>query len=239
MKLTIRNILSTIVFSGALLAGMTQSASAGLIAVVADVNADGAGNFSFYDSVLGSNQNVVFSRDEAQQEGVRNHYNTLAGVTATENSATLTAGLLGGLDMLVVTRSFNVILDYTAAEISAVADFVSGGGTVLAILEASTASTLTGYNNFLAGIGSAVSYNGGRSCPGNDTMTAASTSLGVLGAFTVNCYNHLAGGTAVYTAANGVTVAFGQTTSVSEPPVLALLGLGLLGLGFSRRKQCA
>ena len=41
---------------------ISQQASAGLISVVADVNASNSNNFSFYDAILGSSQDVVFSR---------------------------------------------------------------------------------------------------------------------------------------------------------------------------------
>jgi len=216
------------------------AANAGLIAVVADVNAVPASNFSFYDAILGTNTSVAFSRNDEQQGNLANHYNSLAGVTAVDDASVLTAAILSGYDMLVVTRFFNNAIDYTAAEIAAISDWVSSGGTFLAILESvANSPNLTVYNNFLADIGSSISYNGGRSCetPFSDTANAEATSLGPLDPFTVACYNYLDGGTAVYNYPDGTGVAFDSAQSVPEPGTLALLGIGLFGMGLARRKK--
>lgn len=217
------------------------TANAGLIAVVADVNAVENDEIAsgFYDAVLGSNTSVAFSRNQEQQGNLLNYYNGLAGVSAVADNSVLTAGVLSLYDTLVITRFFNRAVDYTAAEISAIADWVIGGGTVLAILEARAGSTnLDGYNALLSGIGSTISYTGTRSTFFDGDIAAESTSLGALGVFDCNACNHLSGGTSVYIGEGGPFVAFdtGQE-QVSEPSTIALFGLALLGLGFARRKM--
>jgi len=217
------------------------AANAGLIAVVADVNAVGADEIAsgFYDAVLGGGTSVAFSRSDEQQGNLLNHYNGLAGVTAVEDNSVLTAASLSGYDTLVITRFFNSAIDYTAAEIAAIATWVAGGGTVLAILEAAANSApLTGYNALLAGIGSTISYTGERTTFFDGDIAAESTSLGALGVFDCDACAHLTGGTSVYIGDGGPFVAFdGDQVEVPEPGTLALLGIGLFGMGLARRKK--
>jgi hypothetical protein len=229
-----------IFFVMAFVFSMPQQASAGLISVVADVNANGSDNFSFYDAILGSSQDVIFSRSEVQQTSIFNHYNTISGVTATVNSSTLTSSLLNTIDLLVVTSFFNNPFDYTTNEMFSIASFVADGGSVLMISEA---SDTTNFNTFLSGIGSSISYTSDRHAVLQNGISAESTSLGLLSPFSVNAYNTLSGGTAVYNAASGTVVAFEfikestQSTSVSEPSTLAILALGVLGLASCRFKK--
>ena len=166
----------------ALAAGLSSAANAGILAVVADVNAGGtsATNASFYEAVLGDSSTVVFSRSASQQTGTLSLYNSLTGVTATESAAELTAASLSAIDLLVVTTGFNSAISYTAAEIAAVSGFLGGGGSVLMVTESSSSALLDGYNAFLAGIGSSISYTGFRNSSTSPTMTAESTTLGAL-----------------------------------------------------------
>ena len=211
-------------------------ASAGVVSVVADVNAATSSNFSFYDAILGTSQNVMFSRADEQQSAIFNHYNSQAGVTATENASTLTNASLAFTDLLVITRFFNNALNYSAAETSAIADFVTGGGDLLMITEASNSSHLAGYNAILSAVGSSIAYTGFRSTSFQSGIVAESTSLGPLNSFTVSAYNTLSGGTAVYNANNGTVVAF-ESVSVPAPSALLVLGLGLVLM--RTRKQAA
>ena len=218
------------------------AANAGLIAVVADVNAslsDTAANQSFYDAILGSNTSVAFSRNQEQQGSLLSYYNSLTGVSAVSDASSLTAAVLSGYDMIVITRFFNAAIDYTAAEMTAIAAWVASGGTVLAILEAqANSANLTGYNALLSGIGSAISYDGTRSTFFDADIVAEITSLGPLGVYDCNACNHLTGGTAVYIGQGGSFVSFDEgLVDVPEPGTLALLGIGLFGMGLARRKK--
>ena len=213
---------------------ISQQASAGLISVVADVNASNSNNFSFYDAILGSSQDVVFSRGISQQSSIFSHYNSISGVTATQNSSTLSSAILNTIDLLVVTSNFNNPFNYSVSEMSSIAGFVTGGGSVLMISEA---SNITSFNTFLSGIGSSIRYTGARVSVQQNNIGAETTSLGSLNPFSVNAYNTLSGGTAVYNSNSGTVVAFEsvrEPTSVTEPSTLAIFALAVIGL-VSRR----
>lgn len=210
------------------------AANAGPITVVGDVNADIAANWDFYDSILGSGQSVLFSRQDYAQTALKNHYNTLAGVTASESAATLDATLLSGVDMLVVTANFQTIFQgpvYSASEYAAVSSYLQGGGSVLMIVETAIGATapLASYNSFLTGIGSSIQMTG----RGSSTETIN----GIFGDFKVNgTSSTFSGGNAAYVAAGLGTVV--ATDSVPEPEtwILMLSGLALIGFAAQRRK---
>lgn len=240
--------VSTAAAGVVLAVGLSSAANAGILAVVGDVNAGAtsATNASFYEAVLGDSSTVVFSRGVSQQGDTLGFYNSLTGVTATESAAELTAASLSTIDLLVVTAFFNDPISYTAAEIAAVSGFLGGGGSVLMVTEASSAANLGGYNAFLAGVGSSISYTGFRNAGTSPTMTAESTTLGALDPFRVSAYNTLTGGTAVYNAPDGTVVAFedfgdvgngggnGGGNGVPAPSTVLLLAIGLLAA--SRRR---
>lgn len=219
-----------------------QPAAAGTIIVVADANTTNtANNLPLYGNFLGSATTVVFSRAEEQQDDIRTYYNGLAGVTATESAVTLNATVLSGVELLVVTRHFNNAFDYTASEIAAVNDFLVGGGSVLMIAEANANSApLNGYNDFLTGIGSTIQYTGDRFGVDETISPVEATSLTTgITEFSVFHYNTLSGGAAAAIAENGTVVAFETMNAmdVVEPGSLAIVGAGLVGLGFFRRKR--
>ncbi len=202
-------------------------AEAGMITVVADVSAQH--NYSFFDAVLGSQTQVVFSRGAVQQPTLRTHWDELPGVSAIESSAVLTTSFLSAVDLLVVTHNFSEPLTYTASEIDAVGQFVTNGGAVLLIAEFNTIFWNPNiYNDFLIGIGSEIRYNDVRSTaleilPPQDTPLTAG-----LDDFHTSAYNTLSGGIAAYVGALGTAVAY-EGYVVPEPGtgLLCLLGLAI------------
>ena len=207
--------------------GAVQQANASLV-VVGDVNADVSANWGFYDSILGSGQSVLFSRQDYNQTGLLNHYNALTGVTASQSfTATLDATLLSNVDLLVVTASFQSIFQspvYSDSEYDAISSYLQGGGSVLMIVETAIGATapLDSYNSFLAEIGSSIQMTGRG---GSGSSANAQTINGIFGDFTVGTSSYFSGGTAAYEATFGTVVAtesFGRSRSPRPPPCFPL-----------------
>ncbi|ARE40359.1 hypothetical protein RGUI_2218 [Rhodovulum sp. P5] len=228
----------------ALTAAAAVSASAASVTVVADVNTAGkAVNDALYLNVLDSATSVLFSRNEEQQSDTRALFNAQAGVSAVEDASTLTDALLAGVDLLVITRFYNNAIDYTAAEIASVANFVSDGGDVLVILEATAGSSLySAYNSLLTGIGSAIQYTTGRTVmPFTDASLEDTDISDSSMSFAVDAYAHLSGGDAV--AMDDTGAVFVAYEDIEDGPVVPLPGAlplmaagGLALVGLKRRR---
>lgn len=214
------------------------------LTVLADVNADAfdsTSNQSVYLNILGDSTSVTFSRVDEQQDGTLDFFNAQAGVTAVENAATINSALLANVDLLVISRFFRAAVDYAAAEIDAMSDFLSGGGDILVVLE-SDESTLDGYNALLSGLGSEIQYTGGRVVASTTDSSLEDTVISTMGdSFSVSAYNILSGGDSVASDANGGTFlaveTFANVAEVPLPATLPLLAFALGGAGFVARRK--
>lgn len=218
---------------------------ASTLTVIADVNAgaDEGSNASLYQNILGDSASVLFSREDEQQDDTLTFYNAQAGVSATESAATITSALLANVDLLVVTAFFNNAIDYAASEITAMADFLSGGGDILVVLEANENSALLdSYNDLLTGLGSDIQYTGDRVVANaTDDSLEGTIISSAADSFTVSAYNTLSGGSSVaFDAAGGTFVAVQVIDSVAAVPLpatLPLLAFALGGVGFAARRK--
>ena len=212
----------------------SASARAGMITVVADVSAQH--NFSFFDAVLGSQTSVVFSRGAVQQPTLLTHYDQLPGVTAIESSAVLTTSFLDPVDLLVVTHNFSEPLTYTAAEMAAVGQFVSGGGSMMLIAEFNTIFWDPNiYNDYLIAIGSSIRYQDVRSSAVESVAPEDTPLTAGLDDFDTSAYNTLTGGIAGYTGVVGTFIAY-EGGVVPEPSTGVLIAIGLVCVARRRAR---
>lgn len=211
MKKLASIVLSTFVGTVAVFVAFHGNASllntAGLLAVVGDVDPwdDLGSNDIFYDAFLGDSQNILFWSRPAPNANLLNYYSNSPGVTTTVGGSAV-PDMLDGVDLLVMSLSFDVGLFTFPAEINAIKDFLKDGGSVLVMAESDDASTLATYNRFLSDIGSSISYTGAHSRsvtlrPPPDHQRRSTTCLSTSSTRTVRI--RLAGALPLTTAATG------------------------------------
>jgi hypothetical protein len=198
--------------------------------------------------------NEIFFQNVFNGASVANYADrSLAGLgtSATQanygGSATITAAGLAGNDFGIFGYNRNSI---TAAELTAIVDFFNAGGSLFIYGEGNSAFTSVNstMNQILAAVGSTMSLsltdnfdNGGFNtfaAVGNGPFAEGVNSWSTAYAAAIN----IGSGSAIIsgTADNGfgVAVAFeGARVSVPEPGTLALLGIGMFGMGLARRRK--
>jgi hypothetical protein len=174
-----------------------------------------------------------------------NYYNTLAGVTATQTTnASVTD--LSGVNLFI---SMLPQAAYSSGEITAMKSFLSGGGTLFLIGEASGyvpgGISIPFLNDALAELGSPLSFIAAPDDPSQHDATGAQIASNpltngvhdLLYAFT----SEVTGGTPLFfttSKAAFIEVSAGEVSGVPEPaalPVMLLGGAALLYLARRRR----
>jgi len=235
------NNISTAAIS-LIFAVISNTAIAGLITVVGDVNSDEANNQTFYNNVLGSSDNVLFNKhsDFYAIDGIYENYNTKGLNSLSSTLSTITGDLLLNVDLLVFSGDYSKALNYTGAELSAISQFLIDGGDLLLVAESHSSyiDYFTNFNSFLSGVGSKITYTGERVTEWDNTQASVSNLTVGQATLRQGHYNILTGGDTVYSL-NGKTSVASEviTSSVPEPSTLAIFALGLVGLASRRMKK--
>jgi hypothetical protein len=211
----------------------------------APVNPD---NATWFTNILGSGSTVKLLSDvtggsagDSVQE-INDHYNSLSGVSSSVVSpgTTISPTLLAGVDLFL---SFLPSDDYAAGEITALENYLTGGGSLFFLGENNNfTATNTRINAALSGLGSGMSIVSALIDAGFNTTTNIDADLLNVGvsSFTYAATSRVVGGTSlVRTAFSDETfVAYeGEIMRVPEPATILLLGVGIAGIGVRIRKH--
>jgi hypothetical protein len=206
-----------------------------------------AGNKQFFANILQGGTKVVVLEStsvgsvESSDTDINTFYNSLAGVTSTVISGTVTAAQLTGANLFVAPLPDDAFSD---GEITALSTFLAGGGSIFFLGENSNSAFVTAnaaINSALSALGSGMSIIPGIFDSGFNTATGVQIASD---AFTsgVNTFSYAApspvsGGTDLFFGTEHQPfVAYEGSAKVPEPSILILIGSGLIGIGGVRKK---
>ena len=217
-----------------------STASASLILASGDSTpafyAADPGNDAFFANILEGGNSVLGHElyNSSMGGNMNNYYNSLAGVSSSYlSSADINDALLADVD-LFVTGLFNGAL--TDAEIASLNSFIAGGGSVMFMGEYTY--SFDGINAALMGIGSGMALNGPNIDIGDHYAGIAVDPLtSGVGQYRYGATYGVDGGTALFFDSQQRSILSYEAVNVPEASTLFLLGVGLLGIGFARRRR--
>jgi hypothetical protein len=237
----------------------TRPASAGLIVVSGDENIADAltgngtainpGDQQFFLNILGSGTDVdVQGTDHTGVDTpvaeINSFYNSVAGVTSTIQSGSVTSASLAGVNLFVSAIPAN---PFAASEIAALSSFSLAGGSIFLLGDAGgfTPTPDANLNLLLSGLGSTLQIvpddiDAGFHTVGSSHIAADPLTAGVT-SFTYTFVSQVSGGTTLFTASGDQTFIARSAavvgTGVPEPFTLSIFGAGLAGAAAMRRRK--
>jgi hypothetical protein len=196
------------------------------------------GNQQFFDNILQGGTTVV-TLDHGPSglpaaTSVNDYYNSLSGVTSALVFGDVTDADLAGADLFVSAIPNN---PYTATEISALANFLAGGGDIFFLGEVGAAGWPVGngrINDALTALGSGLSIVPATniSGPSSGTQIAVDPFTTGVASFSYLVASEVTGGSALFSGPGSRTfIAYEQQIpQVPVAPIIWLLGIGSLGL---------
>ncbi len=202
------------------------------------------GNQQFFSNVLGSGTQVVVQDSIGNLfvgPEISSFYSGLTGVSSTllASGAAITATNLAGVDLLITPTPQDA---FSGAEIAAISALIAGGGTYF-VLDEELSGGFANSNAALAALGSALMISGPFFDVGSQTSTGSEIAAHPLTAgvasFNYGAAHQISGGTSLFFSNGGTPYAQVEgftSTSIFEPGTLGIFSLGLVALGFARRK---